>query len=359
MGENDPSVTVVAPSDGGGMLHYCSQLANALSRKADVSAIVDEGADESLFSGVAVDTMDFPGSVFEFGPDLFALWARLYRRLSDESVDVVHATVLNPLLVPPLLALRRQPQRTVFTLHDVSDHPGAEKYHNEITRQLLVRGVDRVVVHGEYNARQCRQRYGVDGTLVTIDHGAYSFFTDYCDGPIRYDRELLFFGRFRPYKGIETLLEADRLVSDVVDDYRLTIAGDGRLDVPEDDLGDHVTIINEYVPNETVCELFSRCRAVVLPYTEASQSGIVPIAYSFRKPVITTTVGGLPEVVMDGRTGLSVNPQDPAELATACTKLLENETTTEEMGNKGHKFKNNHMSWEGITDTLLAEGYRS
>ena len=242
----------------------------------------------------------------------------------------------------------------MFTLHDVSDHPGAGKIRNAVARQLLVRGVDRVVVHGEYNARQCRQRYGVDEKLVRINHGAYSFFTDYCDGPIRYDRELLFFGRFRPYKGIETLLAADRLLSDAVDDYRLTIAGDGRLDVPEDELGDHVTVINEYVPNETVCELFSRCRAVVLPYTEASQSGIVPIAYSFRKPVITTTVGGLPEVVMDGKTGLSVDPENPEELSAACTKLLENKTTAEGMGNNGYEFKNSHMSWEEVTDTLLS-----
>jgi glycosyltransferase involved in cell wall biosynthesis len=98
---------------------------------------------------------------------------------------------------------------------------------------------------------------------------------------------------------------------------------------------------------------------VVLPYTEASQSGIVPIAYSFRKPVITTTVGGLPEVVMDGNTGLSVDPESPEELAAACTKLLENKTTTEGMGNNGYEFKNRQMSWEEVADTLLNVCYLS
>ena len=106
MEENDPNVIVVAPSDGGGMLHYCSQMANALSERATVTVLVDEGADESLFDGVAVETMDFPGTVAEIGPGVVSLWTRLYRRLSAESVDVAHATVLNPLLVPPLLALR-------------------------------------------------------------------------------------------------------------------------------------------------------------------------------------------------------------------------------------------------------------
>lgn len=357
MGRRGLHVTVVAPSDGGGMLHYCSQLSNALSKKADVTAIVDEGADESLFDGVLVETMDFPGSMVDLGPDLVGLWTRLYRRLSDKSVDVVHATVLNPLLVLPLLALRGKPQRTVLTLHDVCDHPGAEKLRNKLARRLLIRGIDRIIVHGDYNARQCRQRYGVDEKLVCINHGEYSFFRDYCDAPIRYERELLFFGRIRPYKGVDTLLEADRHISAAVDDYRLTIAGAGRLNASEADLGDHVTVINRYIPNEMVCELFNRCRAVVLPYTEASQSGIVPIAYSFRKPVIATTAGGLPEVVMDGTTGLSVGPENPEELAMACVKLLENKTAAKGMGTNGNKFKNDHMSWGQITDTLLRECY--
>lgn len=356
MGRSGLHVTVVAPSDGGGMLHYCSQLSNALSKEVDVTAIVDEGADESLFDGVSVQTMEFPGSIAELGPDLIGLWTRLYRRLSDESVDIVHATVLNPLLVPPLLALRRAPQRTVVTLHDVSDHTGAEKLRNEVARRLLIRGIDRIVVHGDYNARQCRKRYGVDDRLVRINHGEYSFFKGYCDAPIRYDRELLFFGRIRPYKGVETLLEADKHISEAIDDYRLTIAGAGRLNASEVDLGDHVTVINEYVPNETVCELFSRCRAVVLPYTDASQSGIVPIAYSFRKPVITTTVGGLPEVVVDGETGFSVTPENPQALAEGCVQLLEDGPTAIEMGENGEDFKNSHMSWERITNSLI-RGY--
>ena len=52
---------------------------------------------------------------------------------------------------------------------------------------------------------------------------------------------------------------------------------------------------NEYVSDEKRAELFRRASVVVLPYIEASQSGIIPIAYRFGKPVVATTVGGLPE----------------------------------------------------------------
>jgi glycosyltransferase involved in cell wall biosynthesis len=68
-------------------------------------------------------------------------------------------------------------------------------------------------------------------------------------------------------------------------------------------------------------------------------------------------VGGLPEVVTDGRTGLAVEPEDPNELADAYVELLEDEMAAVEMGNGGHEFKNEHMSWDRITDSLM-RGYR-
>lgn len=349
------NVTVVTPAAGGGMLHYASQMANALSKKVDVSVIVNVGADESLFDeGVAVETMDFPNSKSELGPDIVRLWTRLYRRLADDSVDVVHSTDLNALLVPPLLTL--QDQQTVFTLHDVYDHPGEWKLRNQVTRFLLMKRMDRIVVHGDYNARMCARRYDRQDKVVQINHGEYSFFRDFCGVPIRHEPELLFFGRIRQYKGLDTLFEANEYIARAVDDYLLTIAGNGPLDESAVS-SDHLNIVNKFVPNEQVCELFSRCRAVVLPYREASQSGIVPIAYSFKKPVIATAVGGLPEIIDSGRTGFLVEPGSPKELATKCISLLNDESRAREMGENGFEFARAHMNWDDIAENLISEAY--
>ncbi len=70
------------------------------------------------------------------------------------------------------------------------------------------------------------------------------------------------------------------------------------------------SIINEFVSIERRSELFAAADVVVLPYVEASQSGAVPLAYAAEKPVVVTAVGGLPEAVEDGRTGLVVAPRD-------------------------------------------------
>ncbi|PYU09141.1 MAG: hypothetical protein DMG37_24220, partial [Acidobacteria bacterium] len=83
---------------------------------------------------------------------------------------------------------------------------------------------------------------------------------------------------------------------------------------------------------DRAADYFRRATVVVLPYIEASQSGVIPMAYSAGKPVVATTVGGLPEMVENGRTGYLVPPGDSAQLAEGVTKLLLDETLRRRMG---------------------------
>ena len=74
---------------------------------------------------------------------------------------------------------------------------------------------------------------------------------------------------------------------------------------------------DRYIANEEVADFFSAANVAVLPYVTATQSGIIQIAMNFNRPVITTDVGGLPEVVRAGVLGEVVPPEDPAALAAA------------------------------------------
>ena len=78
-----------------------------------------------------------------------------------------------------------------------------------------------------------------------------------------------------------------------------------------------VTLLDQYLPNEMLAACLDKAAVVVLPYRSATQSGVIQLAFGREKPVITTNVGGLAEVVSDGQTGLVVPPEDPAALAAA------------------------------------------
>ena len=92
---------------------------------------------------------------------------------------------------------------------------------------------------------------------------------------------------------------------------------------------------------------------IVLPYTEASQTGIIPIAYSFKKPVILTNVGGLPESVDDGKTGFVVPPRNEKALADAIIKLLKDVKLRKQMGENAYKKMKEELSWDVIAEKTI------
>ena len=100
---------------------------------------------------------------------------------------------------------------------------------------------------------------------------------------------------------------------------------------------DRFIVDNEFISEDRVADYFRRASVVVLPYIEASQSGVIPMAYSAAKPVVATSVGGLPEMVEDGSTGYLVAPRDAAQLADAVTRLLLDAQLRRRMGENGKR----------------------
>jgi glycosyltransferase involved in cell wall biosynthesis len=140
---------------------------------------------------------------------------------------------------------------------------------------------------------------------------------------------ILFFGYIRTYKGLMNLLEALPAIRKEVTDVHLLIVGEFYDDpapyreaITRLGIQDCVTIVAEYVPNEQVHLYFTASDVVVLPYNEATQSGILSIAYGFTKPVIVTNVGGLAELVDENSTGFIVPPHDIPALSNAVIRFF-------------------------------------
>lgn len=175
---------------------------------------------------------------------------------------------------------------------------------------------------------------------------------------IEESKVLLFFGNIKPYKGLKTLLDAFSRVTKKLKDVRLIIAGEvyGSAKeyfhlIKELNIGDKVTFPNKYIPNEEVGFYFQAADAIVLPYLSATQSGVVQIAFHFEKPVITTDVGSLSEVILNERTGLLVKPGDPKELERTILKFYQKKTLAKTL-TQGIREVKTRYSWDNFINKL-------
>ncbi len=143
-------------------------------------------------------------------------------------------------------------------------------------------------------------------------------------------RLVLFFGFIKPYKGVVHLVDAAPALKEAFGDgLRVLIVGDiygekqPYLDrIARSGAADIIDLVDGFVPDAVVEDYFLAADLAVLPYVSATQSGIVQIAYNYDLPVVTTDVGGLPEVVLDGETGFLVPPADAPALAEAIIRFF-------------------------------------
>lgn len=176
--------------------------------------------------------------------------------------------------------------------------------------------------------------------LVLDEHGKY----------------ILFFGFIRDYKGLDLLLNAmaeERIKNLKI---KLLVAGEFYTNskpyfdiIREKNLEECVIMSNDFIPDSDVAKYFSACDIVIQPYKNATQSGVTQIAFHFNKPMITTNVGGLAEIVPDGKVGYVINP-DSREIADAIEKFYKEGKESEFSANV--KIEKEKYSWERMTETI-------
>jgi glycosyltransferase involved in cell wall biosynthesis len=195
-------------------------------------------------------------------------------------------------------------------IHDLKRHPG-DIWPNAFTTKKLIKNSTTLVCFSDYIQEQLLKM----GKPVLKSH-LYEVFRE--AKSISPEGSVLFIGRIRKYKGLELLAKTWPLV--VNPRKSLTVAGDG--DVPSVLEESGGKIINRWLSNSEIEELIRTSRIVVLPYTEASQSGVIAIAHSLSTPVVITPVGGLVDQVTHGSNGLVSADTTPESLAATIDMAL-------------------------------------
>jgi glycosyltransferase involved in cell wall biosynthesis len=224
----------------------------------------------------------------------------------------------------------------------------------KFTHRLAIKYAKQIIVHGEELKREMVREYNkaLDDINV-LNRGVNSIYRRFIKKEIEEENStVLFFGRIWGYKGLQYLIEAEPKITREIPDLKIIIAGRGE-DVNKiygDKMinKDKYIIHNNHIPNKMVAELFQKASVVVLPYTDASQSGVVPLAYAFGKPVVVTNVGSLPEAVDDGETGYIVPPRNPEQLAKAVIDLLKDRKKRKRMGENAFRKTQEELAWKNI-----------
>lgn len=253
-------------------------------------------------------------------------------------------------------------KKLIVVNHDPVEHSGDvyKKWTKMFrTKQIYIEATE-IFVHSKKFVKCVEDMYDKKGKVFYVPHGPLELYGKINNKKkiVEYDKDkvnFLFFGTFSKYKGIQILGKAFTKLSSKCDNITLTLAGSGDFKEYEDIYQglENVNIINRWIADEEVESLFIGENIIaVLPYLDATQSGVIPVAYKYGVPVIATNVGGLDEQIEDGYTGVLIPPNDVDELEKAMLDIVSDwEKYLRIKKNMLEEYK--HMGWHSIADKII------
>ena len=294
-------------------------------------------------------------------------WWRVGRQLHRDRPDFILLKYWTPFMAPCFGTIARLARRNGHTkiLCQIDNVDPHERHLiDKPFNRYFLRSVDGFVHMSDEVFRQLR-RY-TDAPSLFSPHPRFEQFGERVDraeacarlGLDPATHYALFFGLIRDYKGLDLLLQAwGRLKREGRTAGRKLIVAGEFYTSPEpyrrllaaEGIGEEVILHDRFIPDQAVRDYFSAADFVVLPYRSATQSGVTQIAYQFATPMIVTDVGGLKEIVPDGKVGYLCCPE-PASIAGAIERIWEpgrlqtfHEACLEER---------NRFSWEEMCDRI-------
>lgn len=359
------------PLRGGGIATFNERLAKAYQEKGDEVIIcsfslqypsflfpgTSQYTNEPAPEGLTIKTM--VNSINPFS------WLKVGKEIANLNPDLVVVRFWMPFMGPSLgkisRIIRKRGIRVVAIVDNIIPHE--HKTGDWVLAKYFVKSVDYFVTMSKSVLDDLNQFDKKKPKLLTV-HPLYDNFGDIVPkatakkrlGLSENDEYILFFGFIREYKGLDLLLKAfadNRLRKFPL---KLLVVGEFYVDAKPyfkliEDLGiaEWVDVHSEFVPNSDVVNYFCAASVVVQPYKTATQSGITQVAYHFEKPIITTNVGGLSEIVINHRDGYVVEP-DVKQIADAIYDYFKLNKEGEFV--KNIKEDKKRFSWDKLLDAI-------
>lgn len=293
---------------------------------------------------------------------------RIFHILWNNKFEFVDRVIL-------MICYKLMGKKVVFTAHNVNaakrDNKDSLLNRSTLKAQYLLS--DHIFVHTNQMKNELRTDFGISGAKVSvIPFGINNTFPRSSMNRSEARKRLaldnqekvaLFFGQIAPYKGLEYLVRAMARATGQRHTYRLLIAGKVKpgqggywesvqREIHSAGLGNRIIETIRFISDQEVEAFFKAADVLVLPYTNIYQSGLPFLAYSYGLPVVASDAGGLPEDVIEGRTGLIFKQRDPDDLARAMDEYFSSDLymQLESRRQDISDYANDHHSWAKVAD---------
>ena len=335
------------------------ELASHLSKSADLFAVVSQNADYiDYWRNSGLPLVEVP----TFKTRLEALTSLMrpsrLRNLAAQISSLRPDVLLCPMVHPWTPALQKLLAHipAVTTVHDPVAHPGIDHWISSLWEKRSARMASRCVLLSEIFVDHMQANGIARDKIDIIPLALFSFYEKFDNDSqgSATARSILFFGRITRYKGLEILIRAFRISQVRWPDLRLQIVGEGDIRPYGHLIAEtkNVSIVNRWVDDAEVPAMFRAADIVMVPYTSASQSAVIPLAATFERPVIATRVGGLQEQIRDGETGMLVEPS-PEAIASAVDRLLTDHEFREKLAHKLASEMRTKFDWTTTANAYL------
>lgn len=288
-------------------------------------------------------------------------WFSVASFIKEQKPDIVIFRYWMPFMAPCLGTIARLVKNKNTKTIAICDNiiPHEKRLGDSILTQYFVNSIDAFVVMSK-SVEVDLQKFDQQKPSTFIPHPVYDIFGKAVSKEEAQkkldlnpsDKHILFFGFIRKYKGLDLLLNALANTQLKALNIKLIIAGefyDKKDDylqlIKEHNLENNVIIRSDFIPSEDVKYYFCASDMVVQPYHTATQSGVTQIAYHFARPMLVTNVGGLAEIVTNGRVGYVTDTNSEA-ISSALSDFYQNNREQEFSANAATDSAK--FSWENM-----------
>ncbi len=312
---------------------YIRNLVNSLAGVVDRLDFIasDLYSKDEFDAGIHYENLrgshDEDAGFFEKIRRIILYYVRLINYLKKAKPDAVHIQWIRFSFLDGIVfhsILRLTGQKLIYTAHDALPHD-RENFVNRILFFIVYRICNIVIVHTSYLKQRIVNEFSISADKIKIvKHGVYEIKHHYTQeesrskiGIDKSDHVFLFFGYIKPYKGIDLLLDAFHQLEKSQKNISLLIAGkiwdpfrDECMQLLSHFASEkHIKKLG-FIPDDEVSHYFYASDVTVMPYQEASQSGVMFMSYAHGVPVIVPNIGGFADDLIPGKTGLLFKVSD-------------------------------------------------